>query len=105
MTHKIAMVAEGGRDIGAACVIELASKGAAVLITYQASKDTAESTVQETSANGDKALAVQADLTSEVDVERTVQTALSEFGGIDYLVQVFGGLVERRKLTGMGLTH
>ncbi|WP_229333573.1 SDR family NAD(P)-dependent oxidoreductase [Glaciecola sp. MH2013] len=105
MTGKVAIVAGGGRDIGAACAVELASKGANVLITYHASATTAKETVDKIVSAGGKALAIQADLTTESGVAETVSTALSEFGGIDCLVHVSGGLIERKKISEMDLAH
>lgn len=105
MTGKIAIVAGGGRDIGAACAVELAAKGADVLITYQSSAEQAKATVDKIVSLGGKAIAIQADLTQPADVEKTVNTALSEFGGIDCLVHVSGGLVERKKIIEMDLAH
>ena len=105
MTGKIAIVAGGGRDIGAACAVELAAKGADVLITYQSSAEQAKATVDKIVSLGGKAIAIQADLTQPADVEKTVNTALSEFGGIDCLVHVSGGLVERKKIIEMDLVH
>lgn len=105
MRGKVAIVAGGGRDIGAACAVELAAKGADVLITYQASAQQAQGTVDNIVSGGGKAIAIQADLTCKSDADRTVNTALSEFGGIDCLVHVSGGLIERKKITEMDLAH
>ena len=89
MTGKVAIVAGGGRDIGAACAVELAERGASVLITYHASATTAKETVDKIAAAGGKAVAIQADLTNEVDC----------------LVHVSGGLIERKKIVDMELSH
>ena len=45
MKGKVAIVAGGGRDIGRACALELAGRGADVVITYLASEATAQSAV------------------------------------------------------------
>jgi 3-oxoacyl-[acyl-carrier protein] reductase len=105
MTGKVAIVAGGGRDIGAACAVELAQRGASVLITYHASASPAKDTVNKIKAAGGKALAIQADLTEPEDVTKTVETALFEFGSIDCLVHVSGGLIERKKIVDMELEH
>lgn len=105
MTGKVAIVAGGGRDIGAACAVELAAKGAKVLITYHASAANAKETVEKIVAGGGEAVAIQADLTSEGDVTKTVEKALAEFGSIDCLVHVSGGLIERKKISEMSLAH
>ncbi|MEP4891543.1 MAG: SDR family oxidoreductase [Aliiglaciecola sp.] len=105
MTGKVAIVAGGGRDIGAACAVELASRGASVLITYHASATRAQETVAKITDAGGKAVAVQADLTEQSSVDKTIKTALDEFGAIDCLVHVSGGLVDRKKITEMDLAH
>lgn len=105
MIGRVAIVAGGGRDIGAACAIELAEKGASVLITYHASATSARETVSKIKASGGKAMAIQADLTDAASVKKTVDTALSEFGSIDHLVHVSGGLIARKKIVDMELEH
>ncbi|WP_340679438.1 SDR family oxidoreductase [Paraglaciecola sp.] len=105
MTKKVAIVAGGGRDIGRACALELASKGANVVITYHSSSETALSAVAEMEAMGVKALALQADLTSQEGVDACIKTTLDTFGAIDILVHVSGGLIERVKIADMSLEH
>lgn len=105
MKGKVAIVAGGGRDIGRACAIELAKKGADVVITYHASKESAESAVAEIEAIGRKALALQADLTDQKSVDATVKTTLDVFGKLDCLVHVSGGLIERVKIADMSIEH
>jgi len=105
MKDKVAIVAGGGRDIGAACAVELASRGASVLITYQSSAEKAKETVDKIVASGGKALAIQADLTQSTGVEKTVNSTLEAFGSIDCLVHVSGGLVQRKKIIEMDLAH
>lgn len=105
MSNKVAIVAGGGRDIGAACAIELASKGASVLITYLGSEQTANETVDKIKAAGGNAIAIKADLTNADDVKKTVDTCLAEYSAIDYLVHVSGGLIQRKKLLEMDIAH
>lgn len=105
MAKKVAIVAGGGRDIGRACALELASKGANVVITYHSSSATALSAVAEMEAMGVKAIALQADLTSQVGVDACIKTTLDTFGRIDTLVHVSGGLIERIKIADMSLEH
>ncbi len=105
MSGKVAIVAGGGRDIGAACAIELAGRGAKVLVTYHASSAKAQETIAKITDAGGSAMAIQADLTDQDSVNKTVQTALNEFGSIDCLVHVSGGLIERKKIVDMDLAH
>jgi len=103
MKDKVAIVAGGGRDIGAACAIELAAKGASVLITYHSSADGANSVVSQIEAAGGKAKAIKADLTKVSDVDATITAALDAFGKIDTLVHVSGGLLGRKTIAEMDL--
>ncbi len=103
--NKVAIIAGGGRDIGRACAIDLAKKGANILITYHSSAETAQTAVKEIEAMGQKAIAIKADLTNQQDVDKTVQTALTKLGGLDYLVHVSGGLIERVKIAEMSIEH
>ena len=105
MKGKVAIVAGGGRDIGRACAIELAQRGAHVVITYHSSKSTAQSAVTEIEALGGKALALQADLTDQASVDATVKATLDIFGKIDCLVHVSGGLLARIKIADMSIEH
>ena len=80
MKGKVAIVAGGGRDIGRACALELAGRGADVVITYLASEATAQSAVEEIQKLGVRAVAVKADLTQQQDVDACVQSTVEQFG-------------------------
>lgn len=105
MHDKVAIVAGGGRDIGAACALELASQGASVLITYHASADGANAVVDEIKSKGGNAIAMQADLTNSDDVTATIRKTLDSFGKVDTLVHVSGGLIARKTIAEMDLNH
>lgn len=105
MSDKVAIIAGGGRDIGAACALELAARGAKVMITYHASAEGAQKVVAEIESKGGTATAMQADLTQSEDVEATVKATLDTFGKIDTLVHVSGGLIGRKTIAEMSLAH
>ncbi|MGB4826273.1 MAG: 3-oxoacyl-ACP reductase family protein [Paracoccaceae bacterium] len=102
---KTAIVTGGGRDIGRACAVKLASEGARVAINYFASSAGAEETVAEIKAQGGKAIAVQGDLNNPADVEALVARTVETFGGVDVLVNNAGGLIARKTITEMSLEH
>ena len=54
---KIAIVTGAGRDIGAACALELARSGADVLVNYSRSADQAARVVEEIKGLGRRAAA------------------------------------------------
>lgn len=103
MKDKVVIVAGGGRDIGAACAVELAAQGASVLLTYHSSADGANAVVKTIESAGGKAKAIQADLTKQDDVNATVAATLETFGKIDSLVHVSGGLIGRQTIAEMDL--
>jgi 3-oxoacyl-[acyl-carrier protein] reductase len=105
MKDKVAIVAGGGRDIGAACAIELAAKGAKVMVTYHSSADGANKVVSQIEQAGGQAKAMQADLTKPSDVASVVASTLDAFGQIDTLVHVSGGLIARKTIAEMDLAH
>jgi 3-oxoacyl-[acyl-carrier protein] reductase len=102
---KTAIVTGGGRDIGRACVLELAARGANVAINYMASSEGADSAVAEIKAAGGNAFALQGDMTKEADVAALVDKTVKEFGQVDTLVHVTGGLVARVTMSEMTLDH
>jgi 3-oxoacyl-[acyl-carrier protein] reductase len=102
---KTAIVTGGGRDLGRACAVKLASEGANVAINYFASKAGADETVAQIRALGGKAIAVQGDLSKPSDVEALVASTVEAFGGIDVLVNNTGGLIARKSVAEMPLDH
>ena len=105
LTGRVAIVTGGARDIGAAVSRHLAQCGAAVAVNYAASADRAASLVDEITRSGGKAVAIKADVTRAVDVQRLVDETRSAFGErIDILVNNAGGLVARKTLSEMDET-
>lgn len=105
LAGKTAIITGGGRDIGAAVAIKLASEGANVAINYFASSAGADATVAKIEAAGGKAIALQGDLKNPEDVDALVSKTVDAFGGVDILVNNAGGLVARQKLSEMSLEH
>src|SRR3989442_4849819 len=85
--QKVAMITgSGSRRIGNTVARALAERGYSVVVHYHRSADEAAQTVSELESRGVAALAVDADLRQESDVNRLVQAALARFGRIDVLV-------------------
>ncbi|GHA43901.1 oxidoreductase [Amylibacter ulvae] len=102
---KTAIVTGGGRDIGRAAVMELAAQGANVAINYFASADGADSAVAEIKAAGGNAFAMQGDMTKEADVKALVAKTVAEYGQVDTLIHVSGGLLKRVTMNEMTVDH
>ena len=105
LSGQTAIVTGAGRDIGKACALKLASEGAAVAINYFSSSDGADSAVAEITANGGKAFALQGDLCKAADVDALVSKTVSDFGGLNILVNNSGGLVARERIADMSVEH
>ncbi|MGB7242011.1 MAG: SDR family oxidoreductase [Sulfitobacter sp.] len=105
LAGQSAIVTGGGRDIGAAAALKLASEGAKVAINYFASSAGADEVVAKIKANGGAAFAMQGDLTKQQDVDALVDKAVADFGGVHVLVNNAGGLVARKTLAESSLVH
>jgi len=105
LNEKTAIITGAGRDIGRACALRLAAEGANVAISYHSSSEGADSAVAEITANGGKAIAVQADLHQQADVDALVKQTVDAFGGVDILVNNTGGLIARKTIAEMSLEH
>ena len=86
---KTALVAGGGGGIGRATSLALAREGAQIAVA-DLLKENAESVSREIKSLGTKGLVCQVDLTKRAEVERTVESVLSQFGQIDILVNSAG---------------
>lgn len=86
LAHQTAIVTGGSSGIGRGVVNALAAAGAKVVVNYYKGGDEAEKIVGEIESGGGRALAVQADVSSEKDVANLFQQALQEFDSVDILV-------------------
>lgn len=86
LTGKVALVTGGAKRVGKAIVQALAARGCKLVVHYHTSQAAAEETVRELFAAGREALALQADITQEEEVDRMIAAALAHFGRIDILV-------------------
>ena len=102
---KAAIVTGGGRDIGRACVMRLAEAGAKVAINYHSSSEGADSAVKEIVAAGGQAFTMQGDMTKPGDVKAFVERAVAEFGKIDIVMPITGGIIARKTIAEMTLDH
>lgn len=90
LNDSVAIVTGSGRGIGRAIALELAEAGAKVVVNYAGRADKAEETVEMIREAGGECLAVQADVSQTVDVDRLIKTTLDHFGKINILVNNAG---------------
>jgi len=102
---QTAIVTGGGRDIGRGCAVKLAAEGANVAINYYSSSAGADSAVEEITAAGGNAFALQGDLNTQDGVEALVARTVENFGGVNVLVNNTGGLIARKTIAEMPLEH
>jgi 3-oxoacyl-[acyl-carrier protein] reductase len=90
LKNSVCIVTGSATGIGAACAIDLAKKGARVVINYTKSEADAKATLAECEKHGAEALLVQANVASDADCRRMAQAALDKWGRIDALVNNAG---------------
>jgi NAD(P)-dependent dehydrogenase (short-subunit alcohol dehydrogenase family) len=87
ITDRVALIT-GTRRIGSAVAVELARKGADVVLGYNRSREEAEAAAVQIRALGRKALSIQADVSKFAEVQNLVNRVTSEFGRLDILVNM-----------------
>jgi len=83
---KLALVTGGGRGIGRAIVLELARRGADVLINYVRHPDEAEATASEARSLGVQAQVLRGNVADEAKVTELFGAVTERFGYLDILV-------------------
>jgi 3-oxoacyl-[acyl-carrier protein] reductase len=87
---RTAVVTGGSRGIGRAVCLELARRGADIVLSYAGAAAAAEEAAAAVRSLGVRALAVQGDVADGAAVDRLIKSAVEEFGGIDILVNNAG---------------
>jgi len=90
LKDKVAIVTGSSKGIGAAIARHLADAGAAVVVNYASSKEGADRVVAEITSQGGRAIAVQANVAKQVEIERLFAETKKAFGRLDILVNNAG---------------
>jgi 3-oxoacyl-[acyl-carrier protein] reductase len=90
LAGQVALVTGASKGIGASIAKHLAGEGAAVVVNYASSKEGAERVVAEIASSGGKAIAVQANVAKQADIERLFAATKKAFGRLDILVNNAG---------------
>ena len=94
LTDKAAIVTGAGRGIGAATALALAEAGADVVIASR-TKEQLEEVAAGVADRGRRAAVVPCDLSDTDNLNGLVDTAMSEFGRVDVVVNNVGGTEPR----------
>ncbi|MED4780109.1 SDR family oxidoreductase [Brevibacillus choshinensis] len=84
--NKVVLVTGGGTGIGRATSLELAKRGAIVIVNYSRSQSDADETVRLINSERGQAVAIQADVSKDNEVRAMIQTIIQHFGTIHLLV-------------------
>ncbi|MGF1569397.1 MAG: 3-oxoacyl-[acyl-carrier-protein] reductase [Nodosilinea sp.] len=87
---QVAVVTGASRGIGRAVALALAAEGAQVVVNYARSGAAAEALVAQITADGGRAMAIQADVSQVEQVDALINDTLEKFGRIDVLVNNAG---------------
>ncbi|GAB4571067.1 MAG: 3-oxoacyl-[acyl-carrier-protein] reductase [Anaerolineae bacterium] len=90
LTDRVAVVTGASRGIGRAIALELARRGASVVVNYNSSAEAANEVVRVITESGGKAVAVRADVSRFDEAEALIKEAVSAFGRVDILVNNAG---------------
>ena len=91
LTGKVAWVTAASKGLGFASALALAREGCDLAICSRSEDAIASAAERIRRETGRKVLAVAADVSRKEDLERFVNAALAEYGGVDILVSNTGG--------------
>lgn len=90
LQNQVAIVTGASRGIGRSVALALAAEGANVIVNYASSSAAADAVVQEISAMGRNAIALQADVAQSDQVDALFNAVMEKWGRIDVLVNNAG---------------
>ena len=90
LDERIAIVTGGSRGIGRSIALELANRGASVVVNYVKNSQAADEVVDEIQMGGGKAQAFQSDVANFQQAQNLIKFTIDTFGGLDILVNNAG---------------
>lgn len=90
LAGRVALVTGAAKRIGRSIALELAQRGADVIVNYRSSRAEAEQVVAEIVKMGRRSIAVQADVSVREEVKSMISRVEKEFGRLDILINNAG---------------
>jgi glucose 1-dehydrogenase len=90
LKNQKALVTGANSGIGEACALALGAAGADIVVNYRSDPPEAARVVEQIQQSGSRAIAIQADVSNEDEVQAMFAEMLKQFGTIDILVNNAG---------------
>jgi len=90
LQSKVAIVTGSSRGIGSVIAKDLAKDGCSVVVNYAGNEAAAKKVTDEIVADGGKAIAVKANVSSQSDMTALFDAAIEQYGKVDVLVNNAG---------------
>ena len=90
LDSRVAVVTGASRGIGRAIALELAKRGAAIVVNYHLNANPAEEVVCAIQEMGGQAAAIQADVSRPAEADALIKGAIDRYGKIDILINNAG---------------
>jgi 3-oxoacyl-[acyl-carrier protein] reductase len=104
LKDKVAIVTGASKGIGASIAKHLGAEGASVVVNYSTSKEGADRVVAEIKKAGGKAVAIQANVSKQGDIDKLFAETKKAFGRLDILVNN-AGIYEFQPLESISEDH
>ncbi|MDF2962003.1 MAG: 3-ketoacyl-ACP reductase [Paenibacillus sp.] len=96
--RKVALITGSAKGLGKMTALLLAESGCDIIINYVNSKKEAFELCERIQAKGGRCIALQGDVAHPDEMNKLVESAVSELGGIDILINNAGPFIRDRKL-------
>lgn len=95
LDNQVALVTGAATGIGRATALALAASGAGVAVNHLGKSEEAQAVVAEIRDAGGEAVAIEADVSDEAQVQRLIEDCIAQLGGLNVLVNNAGVILEK----------